>query len=221
MQISSISCYSNFTFSETIAKFVLFTYTLIYAETISYERQTTRTLVSEPCQFQILGFEGEFCITETSSGDNITYSDGRTFNTTFEDTNGVITLFKWTNEVYTPLDGSNNSGKPKVRALEYTPLDSSSSDCKPMQFTVYNSQGYASAVEYFTLGKGPSWCMIFLDDNSTFTTYNTVSMLAPDALEGTDVIGDGDEAGYYIVPVCPWAYGCPDINWDFILDHLK
>lgn len=179
------------------------------------------TLVSEPCQFQILGFEGEFCIAETSSGDNITYSDGRTFNATFGDTNGVITPFNWTNEVYTPLDGSNSSGKPRVRSLEYTQYNDSSGDCKPMQFTVYNDQGQVSAVEYFTPGKGPSWCMVFLDDKSTFTTYSTLSILAPKGWVSSHIIKEGDEAGYYVVPVCPRAYDCSDISSEVIAQHLN
>ena len=66
-----------------------------------------------------------------------------------------------------------------------------------MQFTVYNDR-YISAVQFFTLGKGPSWCMIFSrNPTSTFTAYKGVTMLA--SMNGTNVIGGGDEDGYYYI----------------------
>jgi hypothetical protein len=84
-----------------------------------------------------------------------------------------------------------------------------------MQLTVYNDKNYISLVEYFTPGKGPSWCMSYYDNTtSIFAAYNGVTMLNP--MDETKLIREGDEKGYYYVLMCPWGYNCPDINFDDI-----
>jgi hypothetical protein len=188
------SHYPGFTFRKITSALVLFIcLSLILAYADPYNRHVER---EGPCQIDVLGFEDKLCAVTTFAWDDTIYTRGRTFSTTIKDTNGITTPFNWSREVFTPLEGTNLSGIARVRSLAYSPHNVSCG-LMPMQFTVYNDR-YISAVEYFTLGKGPSWCMIFSGNpTSTFTAYKGVTMLA--SMNGTDVIGGGDEDGYYYI----------------------
>ena len=170
---------------------------------ILFARKFVSAVNSELCQIEVLGYEDDICTTTSSyDGNNIK----RIFSTTIEETGGIIKPFNWTNEVYT-----YDNSAAKVRSLEYTPslYNDDSNNCKPMQLMVYD-HGYISGVKYFTPGKGPAWCMFFPDNaTSTFTAYNGVNILIP--MDKTYTIGDGDEDGSYMVPMC---IGCSDLKYD-------
>lgn len=189
---------------------------LVYADPVSrHEAVTDLTTNSDPCQIEVFGYEVEFCVSIQNSLDGKIYTKGRTFNANFGDTDGIITPFNWTRaEDFTPLNGTNHGGAARVKSLGYTPYPDHSSNCKPMQFMVYDDQGSTKIVEYFTPGKGPSWCMSLSENlTSTITAYDGVNIVLP-TMDRSLLIGGGDEVGAYLVPMCPWVYSCPEINLD-------
>ncbi|KFZ25495.1 hypothetical protein V502_00019 [Pseudogymnoascus sp. VKM F-4520 (FW-2644)] len=147
-------------FLKTMFEFVLLAYlphTLVYADPVSYKRQTVRDLTPNPgsCEIQVVGFEA-ICPTSTDNPDGKTYIEGRVFNTTIRDTGGVVMPFDWTlQEEITPLNGTNHTGAPKVRSPGYGP-DADSNNCNPIQVMFYRNEGLFS-VRYVTPGKGPWW----------------------------------------------------------------